>query len=171
MEYQLSNIILQTPIHVWALFIFLLFIGMNALVSKELSISRLMIIPFSFMTWSIFSIYKSYGTNFLLWALWLICCTVGFLILFFYTSKQKFKINYENNKILIPGSYFSLIFSMSFFIFKYSINVCYAINPSLKMIPSFFILDIIISAIISGLFLGKTLGIIIQYLKNYLKIN
>ena len=72
----------------------------------------------------------------------------------------------QKSMIFIPGSYFSLIVSMSFFIFKYSMNVCYAINPSLKGDYRFFMIDIILSGMITGIFSGRVSALIAQYL-NY----
>ena len=67
----------RTPLWVWVLFAFLLFIGICALRTSTISFARLAILPIVFLVWGLSGFVTSYGGQPLGIAVWLVAIGFG----------------------------------------------------------------------------------------------
>lgn len=65
--------------------------------------------------------------------------------------------------VYLPGSWYPLLLSMSFFILKYCLNVTYAIAPEMQANAFLLMTDVIASGLISGISAGRFVHIIQEY--------
>src|SRR5262245_56202088 len=111
--YSILDIISGTPWWVWFLFVYLIIVGIKALHPTIASWQRLIIMPTIFLLWAVVSIYKKYGLllNVFLFLILNIC--IG-LFLGWNITKRGISIDKNTRLIHLRGSWFPLIFSMTF---------------------------------------------------------
>lgn len=153
---SILKIIAGTPIWVWGVFAYLIFVGIKASKQRVVYIPKLFIIPviLSALKYKIFlsasfSVYLSYFA----------CLALGMMIGFKIAQGQKFE-TLNNLQVKLPGDYSTISILMTFFVIKYIFGYINAINHELYQDLS--ILELSASGIFSGYFLGKASF----YLKN-----
>ena len=154
---SLLDIFLGTPWWVFAIFVYLLIVGIKSLQSQEISLTRLIITPTIFIIWSLYSFSAKYGFTAPIIVLWFIALNVGILIgknFFAYTVRRK-----DAHTVYLHGSWIPLILFMSFFLMKYCIGFTYAIQPAASLNPLFWVSDVVASGIISGIFVGRVFSL------------
>jgi hypothetical protein len=145
-----------TPLWVWGILTYLLFIGIRAIKIRLLHPLRLFVVPIIFTGINYKLIFS--GNNFSTYMIFLI---TGFLIGFFVGLKTSIKILHNLKRIELPGNYYTIAFLLLFFIGKYILGYLGATDPS--MIIKYTFIDTCISGLLSGYFLG----IAFCYLKRY----
>jgi hypothetical protein len=156
---SIIKIIAGTPIWVWCVFAYLIFVGIKASKQRIVYIPKLFIIPviLSALKYKIFlsasfAVYLSYFT----------CLLLSIIIGFKIAKGQKFE-TLNNLQVKLPGDYSTIFILMTFFIIKYIFGYINAIDHELYQDLS--VLELSASGIFSGYFLGKA----IFYLKSYSK--
>lgn len=161
---NILDILWGTPWWVYALFVYLLIVGIKSLRPDSASLPRLLIAPTVFIIWSLYSINVKYGLSPTTVGLWALALSIGIFIGLSILSKG-IKINRQNMLVHIPGSWYPLICFMIFFVLKYSLGVTYAIAPNYATNIFFWTTDILASGLISGIFVGR-LVYILNNIKN-----
>jgi hypothetical protein len=155
------EIISGTPIWVWFVFGYILFVGIKAMRPGLVYIPKLFIISAVFPALK----YKTFllGGVFI-WMSYFICLFLSSFLSFKFSSKQKVKIVKESMSVKLPGTYLTLVVLVLFFILEYFfgyINV--AQHDLYKKLQVF---EVVICGIFSGYFFGKA----VNYLNCYLRL-
>lgn len=152
----MMQIITKTPLYVWPLFFYLVYIGLKARKTTLVPWKVLFIMPSVFITWSFYTILTRYTVSFPTLFSWLLCLAIGSIIGYVITNQQKLNCHKKTGRIELSGSYLTLIFSMSIFTLKYGINMSAALHPEWLGTLILFIPELL-ATIISGIFLGRAL--------------
>lgn len=154
------QIIKGTPYWAWLLLIYLIFVGIEALKDRKVTLFRLAIMPMIFIIWSVFSLYsKTYFALIVYPVAWVVGISLGFLFM----QKLNVKVDKASGFIALPGSKVPIILSCSFFLMKYSLGVAYALNPLFKISSVVTGFDAGLSGIFSGFSLSRFLKILHEY--------
>lgn len=158
---QLLKIISGTPTWVWFVFGYLIFIGIRATRTRIVYIPKLFIIPLvlSGLKYKIFM-----ANNISVWIGYFICLALTSFASYKYTAMQKIKIIASRISAQLPGTYWTLMVLMAFFVVKYFFGYISATNPTYYNDIKIF--ELSISGIFSGYFLGKA----ICYLSSYKRL-
>ncbi len=158
------DILSGTPWWVWAIFIYLLAIGIRALRPCQISLKWTVLAPGILAAWSLYSFYRVYTFFLPASAIWLIALIVGRMLGYRYLSSN-ITINKKNSSVSLPGSWAPLILLMLFFCVKYYIGFTYTVDPIQKFNPAFWMLDVITSGLILGAFIGRLAYIMQEFKK------
>lgn len=143
------QIILHTPLYVWPLLAYLIWIGWKSTKTHLISWKLLLIMPAIMSVWSACS-----GIS--IWK-WLICTALGVWLGSLTVRRLNLRFDKERNKIEISGSWAPMVLSLSMFGLKYFLAVISHLYPELKGGSPFFLLDCATS-VISGMFTGRVIG-------------
>ncbi|HXH55622.1 MAG TPA: hypothetical protein VNK03_07780 [Gammaproteobacteria bacterium] len=144
--------ITSTPAWVWAIFIYLLLVGLKATRNRVIYLPKLYIVPIILIVLK----YKIFiSGNYFDIAVYILflCIGLGVGILSVLRTPLKFFKNLKS--IELPGSYSTLIVLFLFFSVKYIFGYLQASNPIIANQYAF--LELSIEAVFSGYFLGRTL--------------
>ena len=154
--------ILGTPWWVFILFAYLVFVGVNALKSRVISIKKVFILPLVFTVWSVWNLIANFSgfRGFLAWAIFI---AIGYLIGWGMT--QPWKIAADKKKLLvgIPGNRITLILILAVFAVKYFFGYYRATHQEMSALVAF--VNLIASGLITGIFTGRTLAILKKFAK------
>lgn len=155
---QLLKIISGTPTWVWFVFGYLIFIGIRATRTRIVYIPKLFIIPLvlSGLKYKVFMV-----GNIAVWLGYFICLALTSFASYKYTVMQKIKIITPRMSVQLPGSYWTLIVLMAFFVVKYFFGYISATNPT--HYNDIKIFELSISGIFSGYFLGKAICYLMKF--------
>jgi hypothetical protein len=146
--------ITATPWWVYALFFYLMFIGIKALKDDIKPISVCLIMPVIFTGMSVDNIIMLpylnlwYTIAFYIGSLIIVGSSIGFIL----AKKIGVSVDKDHQLIQLPGSWFTLISILLIFIIKYYFHYKMEVNPKQIDIEYHFI---IASGIITGLFIGR----------------
>ena len=157
---DILDLLWGTPWWVYAIFVYLVLVGIKSLRPDNVSLLRLVIAPLIFIVWSLYSFSGKYGLSLTIVSLWLMSVAIG-IFLGWTLLYHGIKIN-KNNLIHIPGSSVPLLLYMTFFLLKYFLGVNYALDPATQQNIFFWATDVVISGIITGIFGGRFLHVIKQ---------
>ena len=155
---QLLKIISGTPTWVWFVFGYLIFIGIRATRTRIVYIPKLFIIPLvlSGLKYKVFM-----ASNISVWLGYFLCLALASFVSYKYSAMQKIKIIYLRMSVQLPGSYWTLIVLMAFFVVKYFFGYISATNPTYYNDIKIF--ELSISGIFSGYFLGKAICYLMKF--------
>ncbi|WP_027545533.1 DUF6622 family protein [Bradyrhizobium sp. WSM2254] len=153
------QVLVHTPLWVFALFAYLVWQGIKAMQPRTTSIWRALIVPVVFIVWGMSRI--GFGHRDSVWPLvaW-IAAALALLPLGVLTPRP-FDVDHTTGQIIRPGSAFALIRNLIVFALQYAVGVISAIDASDRA------LAIIIGRAISGAtacyFIGSTIALLIAY--------
>jgi hypothetical protein len=157
------QIVANTPIWVWVLLAYLLFIGIRALRPGTAPLWRIAIMPVIFFVWGLFSLYQLHGLSLarvLPWALALVGGTaIGMAI----ANLQPIRADKMRHLVRMPGGPLTLILILLIFATKYEFGFLHATQPALFAEPRFWLAEIAISGVLAGMFIGRFAGLWRQY--------
>jgi len=113
---QLLKIISGTHVWVWFVFGYLIFIGIRATRTRIVYIPKLFIIPLvlSGLKYKVFM-----ASNISIWLGYFLCLALASFVSYKYSAMKKIKIITERMSVQLPGSYWTLMVLMAFFVVKY----------------------------------------------------
>lgn len=154
------KVILKTPMWVWIIFVYLVFIGVRSTKPRVVYVPQLFIIPLILIGLK-FKLFLT-GSYLLLSGYFFSLILAAF---FRYKLVKSQNINFVQNTMLvkIPGTFCVLIMLMAFFVIKYIFGYISVINPALY--SNIQIFELCLSGLISGHFLGTAMGYLAQYKK------
>ena len=153
----MKNIIQGTPLYVWTILCYLLFVGIKSIKTSFVYIPKLFIIPLILLAIK----YKMLLSDDAL----VFCLVImgGSIASFFINKGKKIKVIKKEWSIEVPGGYGTLVVLLSFFIVKYYFGYLKSTNPDLLL--KYSIIESVISGLFSGYFIGRALRYTYQYLK------
>jgi len=149
---NISNILVHTPLWVFAVFAFLMWVGLQALSPRTLSIWRLLITPAIFITWGVESIVVRSLSSPILVVDWSATLAIGAAIAWTTSRLDNVGIDRQRGTVSFPASALPLIRNLLIFSAKYVLGVAAAMMPAWR--PELALWDIAVSGASAGYFLG-----------------
>ena len=143
------NILTHTPIWVYMVFCYLIFIGIKSLKERRTELYRVFIIPAIFLFLFLKRLLNVLNTDLI--SISLVALFIGSFIGYILVKKTNIKV--DGNIITIPGSWQTIILIILTFAVKYVFGYMNAVYPVLAM--EHIKLEIFLSGLFSGLFLGR----------------
>jgi hypothetical protein len=143
------DMIIGTPLWVWGILAYLLFIGIRATRSRRTYPYKLLIIPAIFIALNYKTLTSS--TDIIMFLAFL---CIGAYIGFRLATKISIKIYKKLKYLEIPGSYATIITLLLFFSIKYIFGYMQVMQPIVAMRYEY--IEAATSAVVSGFFIGKS---------------
>jgi hypothetical protein len=155
------QILTHTPIWVFPLFAYLVWLGVKAMQPRTVTIRRSLIVPAVFIVWGLSRLF-SRGQD-VMWPLvtWLgaaaILLAIGLL------TARPIELDHATGEIRRPGSVVPLIRNITVFTLQYIVAVIAAVDPHDATVVA--IVGRAVSGGTTGYFLGRTIALLRQYWK------
>jgi hypothetical protein len=144
----IKSIILDTPIWVWGILAYILYVGIQAFKERIVSIPKLLIMPMVLIAVR-YKVFLSDNTAVLSWLS--ICSGAGLGI--WITAKNAGAILKEINSVKLQGSYATLVLLLSFFMLKYAFGYLSSTHNVIAVEYAF--IETLLSSLMTGYFLGR----------------
>lgn len=157
---SLIKIVQGTPIWVWALFIFLVYRGVQACKPRHTTFSQMLVLPILFFIWPIISIVNKLHFLFISFSGFISGLIVGIVMgWLLWRNVQNVEYDSVTKNIYRPGSILPLLMILSAFSTKYVLMTLLAMHNDYSISVAFNFIFGAISGLIDGLFLG---GLLLQ---------
>ena len=143
------DIVTGAPWWIWIIFVYLVGIGIKSMHKSSVCVPVLFLIPLFVLISQSRNILASFES----FTIAVFFVAIGSLVGIYFASNVPILFKKEEFKVVIPGSYFTIVFLMSAFFFKFAIGLYKATN--LELIQSYELIDIIFSSLFAGYFLGR----------------
>jgi len=160
---MLQQIIIHTPIWVWAILAFLLYRGLLASRDRELGLKSIFVIPLVMLLLSLQGIAATFGFNLASTASWLASLLLGGAIAWRLVNERDVKILPQRAGVFYRGSWGPMLLMMAIFLIKYCVNVMLSIHAAWRGDTGFIALVCLAYGLFNGLFLGKMLRVLLMY--------
>lgn len=159
------KIITGTPLYVWPLLAYVIFIGIKASKKNVIPLNVLLIAPALFATWYFYSIIKRYGAKFFVLSIALSSMFIGIFVGCLVMHQTKMRFDKIKKYVELPGSWITFVLLMSLFSIKYFLGVTNALMPELArswilLMPEF------LAIMLAGVLLGRVVSCWQKYQKS-----
>ncbi len=143
------------PWWVYALFIYLVIIGIQATKQRTVSIKRLILLPLFFAAWSFYNLFIKLNTEFSVSLLicWVIGLAIGTLLGVWEVHAWKIHADRHKGQITIPGNYSTLILILIIFSLNFLQGYLSATQTIMSFWTHFFFTAA--SSFVTGFFIGR----------------
>jgi hypothetical protein len=146
----LIAVLQHTPWWVFALFALLVRFGVQALTPRRVAVPRLLIVPFVFFAWGLWSLAMRSVAQPLLAADWAAFGIAGLAIGWWTSRLDDVRIDRVTGTVALPGSAVPLVRNLTIFATKYALAVAMTLAPSWRaQIVSW---DVAVSGLSAGYF-------------------
>lgn len=156
---MLQQILINTPVWVWALLAFLVYRGVVMSRNRQVTLRSLFILPVLMTALSLQGLIQHFGIRFESVGFWFISTVCVSVLNAAFLNKTGFRVVSERY-IHMQGSWMPLVLMMLIFSCKYAENIAVAVQPALRDSTVFIGVCSISFGIMNGLFFGKLLGIL-----------
>ena len=154
---QMSNILLHTPIWVFALFIGLIALGYLQTRPRSVSLTRLLMLPLAMLALSFSGVWNTLGGTPLGIVCWLAALVVAVVGTQFLHRSDGIRYHTESQSFSMPGSWLPLCLMMGIFFTKYAVGASLAVNSELRESSTFIAFAASAYGFWSGIFLGRVI--------------
>ena len=147
----------HTPIWVYVLFFYCIFIGVIALKDGVVSIYKMLIMPIVFTYLSVETLYLKFGIHYLSVGTFVAAVFLGVFLGLMQAKLQGVSVDKEKKLVAIPGSPMTLILILIIFSSKYYFNYELDSNPAIANNTTFEITLLVVSGMTAGLFAGRVM--------------
>jgi uncharacterized membrane protein AbrB (regulator of aidB expression) len=158
---NILDIVTHTPLYIWLVFGYLIFIGIKSTKAHIIPIPFLFTAPFIITTLRYNFFLKASLVHLLMYSLTII---IGLKIGTRVASLYKSKLILYKNSIELPGNIHSLILFITYFSIQYFFGALSAINRPLYQ--ELIFIEILTRGLFTGFLLGKTFFYVYFYYKN-----
>jgi len=155
------QILIHTPLWVWPLFGYLVWLGIKAMRPRTTTIQRSLIVPAIFIIWGLSGLVSQSRDTVAPLVAWLVAALVlgatGFWL------AKPFELDHTTGEIKRPGSIVPLIRNVTIFALQYTVQVIMAIDPDARTAAS--LVGRAVGGAMTGYFLGRTVALLRQYQK------
>ena len=152
---MLTEIITRTPIWVFVLFFFLVFLGLSQVKDRRISFPRVMILPIVMLFLSIAGVISAFGLSLVSIFTYLFSLSLGIIFNIMLKLPRNSEFLEEEKQFFIKGSFIPLFLIMCIFFTKYFVGVVTA--KELDFIFSIYFISTIsfLYGFFSGIFIGR----------------
>jgi len=147
------QIVVNTPLWLWPLMLFVLWLGLQGLRPRTLSPARLAILPLVGIITSLAGVAQSLQPG-LAVAGWVVCLLMALPLGYVLGSRRAVRLQTEDGRLEVAGGWFSLVFGLSIFAVRYALGVLFGVLPGLRAEPLLIVLSAGVGGIVAGIGLG-----------------
>jgi hypothetical protein len=155
------QIVANTPLWVWPLMLFVLWLGWRDLQSRTLPPARLAILPLVSVGTSLAGVAQSMqpGLAFAGWAVALLTALpLGFAI----GGRRAVRLRPEDGRLEVAGGWFALGFGLSIFAVRYALGVLFGVLPTLRAEPLWICLSGGVGGLVAGIGVGWLASLLLR---------
>lgn len=152
---MLQQILIQTPVYVWAILAFLIYRGVVASKDRVVSYRSVFIIPAVMLMLGANSIARGFGLDTPAGAAWLGGVIAGAVIAWVWAGRAI--VDRAAGVVMQRGSWIPLMLMMAIFFCKYAVAVTLTMLPALRGNTGFIVPVCVAFGIFNGIFLGRLL--------------
>jgi hypothetical protein len=150
---MLQQILIHTPIYVWAILAVLVWRGTAALREREMKVRSLFIVPIVMLALSLQDVLMKFGSNAMALAVWAAAAT-GMALLVWKFGRSRTAPGSAPGSVIVRGSWVPLAMMMAVFFTRYAASVLLAILPHARQDVLFAAGVCALSGVFSGCFVG-----------------
>lgn len=155
------QILAHTPIWVFPLFGYLVWLGVKAMRPRTVTIWRSLIVPAIFIVWGLSRLFSRQQDVMWLFVSWLAAAAI--LLVIGLLTARPIELDHTTGEIMRPGSAIPLIRNITVFALQYTVAVIAAVDPHDATTAA--IVARAVSGGTTGYFLGRTIALLRQYWK------
>jgi hypothetical protein len=151
---MLQQILIHTPVYVWAILAVLVWRGVAALREREMTVRSLFIVPIVMLALSLQDVLMKFGSNTVALGAWA-AAAAGSALLVWKFGRSRTAPGATPGSVIVRGSWAPLAMMMAIFFTKYAASVLLAVAPHARQ-------DVLVVAgvcalfgVFSGSFLGR----------------
>lgn len=156
---MLLTILQHTPMWVYILLLVLILLGIQQSRTRQVSRTRLLILPFAMMVLSLYGVISAFGIDFLP-----LLCWISGLAITTLTIQRLHPAHLQyceaTQLFTVPGSWTPLALMMGIFLMKYCVGVTLARVPEITTESIFIFIVSTMNGVFSGLFLARLSGLL-----------
>lgn len=126
---MITQILTHTPLWVFGLFFGLVYLGYVQSRTRQVSRSRLIVLPIAMLAWSLYSVWSTFGAHVAALAAW--ACAWAAVVAVGLARGPSRSASYDaaTTQFTVAGSWLPLALMMGIFFFKYAVAVAHAVKP------------------------------------------
>jgi hypothetical protein len=152
---MLNQILVHTPIWVFALLAALIALGLAQMRSREVSLQRASILPLVMAALSLAGTLSAFGTSAGPLAAWAAALAVSTFAALSLPQPDGVAYNATTQRFTLPGSAVPLALMMGIFVTKYAVGASLGMHLNFAQAPSFALTASAVYGLFSGAFLGR----------------
>jgi len=160
---MLQQIVLHTPLWVWALLAFLVYRGLIAAGGREVPLKKTLIIPLLMFALSLHGTLSAFGPQLSTLAPWLLCLAIGAALAWALFRRDAVRPYPRRGSVYLRGSWLPMALMLAIFATKYAVGVLLALQPQWAQQAGFALAVCALYGLFSGIFVGKMLRILALY--------
>ena len=150
------GIVTGTPVWVWAVFAYGIYMGIKAFGDRKVSLKAMVILPGVFLFLSVPALVSIAGQNPVVGAAWGLCLLAGVVLGWYYLTPEPVSIDLRAGTMVVPGTWTVLVLFVTVFLVKFVYGFATAVNPGLAAQPGFLLGVFALSGLSTGIVLGRT---------------
>lgn len=149
---------LKTPLWVWGILGYLIFVGVRAMKTRVVPVMQLCIIPAIFLLMRSRIFFMGSASEI---ATYIGGMLLGALVGFVWAQSSPIRIFKQTQHVEVPGSKKTLVLFLGFFAIKYCFGVLLVLNPFAA--AQYALLELALSAAFSGLLSGTSISYLYRF--------
>jgi len=152
---MLMHILSATPKWVFVLFAALLWLGLQQMLPRRVSLNRATLMPLAMTGLSLYGVASAFGDLPIALLAWLVGTAVAFITTLQLQSSAGIHYDATNRRFQMPGSAVPLALFMGIFITKYAVGISIGMQASLARDVNFALTVSTLYGAFSGIFLAR----------------
>ena len=158
---SLFQIVTNTPLWVWPLMLFVLWLGWRGLQPRTMPPARLAILPLVSVGTSIAGIAQSMQPG-LAFSSWVVALLAALPLGYAIGGRRAVRLRPEDGRLEIAGGWFALGFGVSIFAVRYALGVLFGVLPALRAEPLWICLSGGVGGLVAGIGVGWLANLLLR---------
>ena len=157
---MITQILTHTPLRVFGLFFGLVYLGCVQSRTRQVSRSRLIVLPIAMLGWSLYSVWSTFDTHLTALAAW--ACAWGTVVAIGLARGPSRTASYDaaTAQFTVAGSWLPLALMMGIFFFRYAVAVAHAVKPGVLDTTMAVAVVSATYGLFSGLFMARAVRVV-----------
>jgi hypothetical protein len=151
---MLQQIIVKTPTYVWAILAFLVFRGVVVARDRDITLTRMLIIPIVMLALSLQGMATKFGADALAWSAW-VAATGAVMLQRWTFGAGRVSAGTAPGSVRLRGSWAPLVLMLAIFLVNYVVAVLLVIRPDVRGNAAFAATVCSLFGACNGYFLGQ----------------
>lgn len=147
--------ITHTPWWVFAVFFYVLKVGISATRPRIVRIKKLFLLPAVLLALSLNSLLTSFSLTIMTGSIYAMTLAFGMIGGWMFVRKLDLSFDHTRRLVKVPGSFLTLFLILTIFFTKYYLGYTSATHPEKLLQARFVVFQICLSGISAGLLLGR----------------